>query len=544
MAKTSIKLIIFCLLVLISGCKKKRDPSKLEYARPFASLTQDAFLLGFTTSLEGYVEPCGCTSDPLGGIARFTQVFGDISIVSKKNISLIDSGNLLFESPTRHPADLCQDDARIDLLLSTLHKLGLRTTISGSLDSARGDEYRDGWYKKYQLTNLALHEPLLLSNQDYFIALISLTEPNNLMPIISKLRENQKIKAIIALSQIPQERVKELFTNFSHLDLIIQGQVSSPAPTTPIKLGEQGPWFLAGGRQGQYFTLLALENISKRGSESLKLDTRAFERNGRALLLKTRINGLKTQLEHAKANQIDFLAQRLQQSNKELAVLEKLILQPYKQPSIQFHAIALNKNIDSDHEVKNKLNKYEASIPALVGTCEQNISCPKAQNGAKTFVGAQNCKNCHQAAYETWQQAQFLVDAVDESGQAIKRKVGHSKAWLTLKEVKKDKDRSCIACHSIGFMEVGGYCKASEVDFRIDVQCESCHGPGSLHAVGGDKAMIQRTVSENTCRTCHHVPHIPSFESFNYEEKLMKILGPGHGEKLLKELKHKVQIRD
>jgi len=114
--------------------------------------------------------------------------------------------------------------------------------------------------------------------------------------------------------------------------------------------------------------------------------------------------------------------------------------------------------------------------------------------------------------------------------------VGHARAWLTLEELNKTRDRSCVGCHSVGFNERGGYCKTDEVGFLGDVQCESCHGAGSLHSQTGDPSFIDRSVSETHCRTCHHVPHIESYESFNYEENLKLILGPGHGYKKWREL--------
>ena len=101
------------------------------------------------------------------------------------------------------------------------------------------------------------------------------------------------------------------------------------------------------------------------------------------------------------------------------------------------------------------------------------------------------------------------------------REVGHSKAWQTLVDEHKDKDRTCVKCHSIGFNEPGGYCKVSEVDFRKNVQCESCHGPGSLHVQGaGDvQALRVSEVNEAVCRRCHQVPHIESYESFRIRGK-------------------------
>jgi hypothetical protein len=46
---------------------------------------------------------------------------------------------------------------------------------------------------------------------------------------------------------------------------------------------------------------------------------------------------------------------------------------------------------------------------------------------------------------------------------------------------------------------------------------------------GGDKALIVRDVPEATCRTCHVPPHIESAASFVFNERLLHILGEGHG---------------
>ena len=175
----------------------------------------------------------------------------------------------------------------------------------------------------------------------------------------------------------------------------------------------------------------------------------------------------------------------------------------------------------------------------MVKKCEENIECPNAAAHEAVYVGAQTCKNCHAQAFEVWEKAVTTDNTLNEEGKEISRMVGHSKAWQTLVDADKDMDRSCIGCHSIGFMQPGGYCKASQVDFRKNVQCESCHGAGSLHAQSGDKRFIKRQVPEEQCRSCHHVPHIQSYDSFNYEDRLVKILGKGHGEKLLNEIIHR-----
>lgn len=509
-------------------------------------MSADAFVLAFSSNLEGNLEPCGCTADPLGGLARFAQVFEDIRSISKNRMTFLDTGNILFDAPTRHAADLCQDNARIELLLSTLSKLGLKTTVLGGQDNARGETYRLNWLKKYNIENLSQNTSptlKLIPTSHYNIAILALNDHENISPTSLKKEvdnllssvKNKNIKLVVAISQIKTEKIKTLSMGLNNVDIILQGATTATSIPAPVKI-EGGPWLFEGGRQGQYFTSIILENISQRAKEALPLDTRSFENNERKELLKKRIQGLRAQLENSA--QKDFLQQRLQQATSEFASLENKTLSKNEKPIISFNTIALNRQIDNLKTVKDQLIKYDTSLPALAKKCEQTIECPKGSPDGAKFVGAENCRICHQQAYDVWQKAQFTMEGLSEDGQKFKRAVGHSKAWQTLVDAHKDQDRSCIGCHSIGFMQPGGYCKTSEVDFRKNVQCESCHGAGSLHAKSGEKKYI-KLPNEETCRSCHHEPHIQSFESFNYEERLMKILGPGHGEKLFNTLKAK-----
>lgn len=556
--RSAIKNFLFFLAMAVifslAACKKKQVPS---YIEPFKN-TSDGYALVFLSSMEGYVEPCGCTSSPLGGLARFTTVFLEVKQALNGSIQLMDTGNLLFDSIKRNDADKCQDDERIKFLLTTLKDLGLKYTIHGPFDDARGSQFRDDVLKSYGISALKSadnYQPKLSAldfikiNEKAHIGIIGISEPIVATDSMAKdarakikllsesARKDKNLKALVAISQMPEALTKEVFTDLSEIDVVIQGRVTIMAPKTPYKLGK-GPIYVEGGRQGQNFTVLVWQNLANRNGQEIQIDNRSFEKNARLDLLNTRVLALKEQLKTASKERVSFLKSRLEILEKELQKPDEA-LPPLKGPSMAFHAIPLTKKIVSEPIVKASLDLYEKNIPSLVKKCEENIECPKADPKEATYVGVETCKNCHQAAYDVWKKAVFENKALDDSGKEITRIVGHSKAWKTLKDINKDTDRACIGCHSIGFMQKGGYCKAYEVDFRVDVQCESCHGPGSLHAQTGDKKFIKRQVLEETCRGCHHVPHIPSYESFNYEEKIMKILGPGHGEKLLKELSHK-----
>jgi hypothetical protein len=544
------------------GCKRKQEVLSLPYMIPFRDLSKDAFAIVLLSSIEGYVEPCGCTSNPLGGLARFATIFDHIKAALQNRIALIDSGNLLFPSITANLADLCQDEARTKLLVSNLARLGLTTTLVGPLDNARGTYFYEHLYRQYGIKLLLPIEKAdkevridllkLIHTPSYDIGLLGIAHDEQktsdlsarIQALVSNLKKTSpKLKIVIALSQMPEARTKEIFNGMKEIDIVIQGQITSPSPALPIRLKDQGPLFIEGGRQGQYFDVIVLQNVTQSKIHGLTLDNRAFEKNAREELLTARIAALGEQAKNAPNTRADFLNKRLTIAEDELKKLKQTDrMPPLSEPSLIFYTVALTKKIDPNPSVKKQTMAYEKSIPLLVKRCEENIECPKPLPNQASYVGVEVCKNCHQEALSVWHNAVFSGKSLDEQGQEITRSVGHSKAWRTLVAVHKDADRSCIGCHSVGFMESGGYCKTSEVGPLKDVQCESCHGPGSLHVQsGGDKRFIQRKVSEDTCRSCHHVPHIESYKSFDYEQKMMKILGKGHGESLLRELEHRVK---
>ena len=95
---------------------------------------------------------------------------------------------------------------------------------------------------------------------------------------------------------------------------------------------------------------------------------------------------------------------------------------------------------------------------------------------------------------------------------------GRTQCWNT----------SCADCHSTDLkknfdLETLTYHTTFS---EIDVSCEACHGPGSQHAKSGNKDLIERDRGASGCTSCHHPPHT---KAFHLDDRLARILGPGHG---------------
>lgn len=533
-----IKLLLAYISIscLIFSCKKTEEPS---YILPFKELSDDAFSIVFSANLEGYIAPCGCTSNPLGGLDRFATIFNDIK--KTHEVILISTGNLLFENHKQSQADQCQEDAKLNILLPNLNKLGLKYTAIAGNDSARGEKFFQDIFNKHNISIMDSVNIIKINNMILGIFIIdqNYIENNNIKIHINELIKKNNINATLAISQLPSVMTKKIFADLSDIDVVIQANTTSNDMKMPELISSSGPWMIEGGKQGQYFTIITWQHLSKRKGR-LFYDDRSIVNANREEFIIQRLKLLHDQLKEASDDRIGFIKERINIAEKELLSLKKIKnFSPLDKPNVSFNAFTINKKIKPMPTIKKEIDNYDKTLPLLSKKCEENIECPKAKNDEAVYVGDISCKSCHAEAYNVYKNALSIKKTLNESGQEIKRTVGHSKAWQTLVDIHKENDRSCIGCHSVGFMKAGGYCKTSSVGNFGNVQCESCHGAGSLHAKTADKKFINRAVSEHTCRSCHHTPHIESFESFNYERDLIKILGKGHGEKLLNTLIHK-----
>lgn len=110
-------------------------------------------------------------------------------------------------------------------------------------------------------------------------------------------------------------------------------------------------------------------------------------------------------------------------------------------------------------------------------------------------IGAERCGTCHEKEYEDWK------------GSA------HAQALARL-SAPKQRDPVCRSCHTT---------EPTKTDPALaGVQCESCHGAGSLYApeyVMKDEKLRAllglKKVNEATCRGCHD-GETPSTRAFDF----------------------------
>lgn len=144
------------------------------------------------------------------------------------------------------------------------------------------------------------------------------------------------------------------------------------------------------------------------------------------------------------------------------------------------------------------------ALAALIFAAEEKEEAE--EKPVPTYVGDRRCKVCHLATFKAWE------------------RTGHAHAFQTLKEEERE-NPICIVCHTTGY-GAGGYGSKEMVVDLTNVQCESCHGPGSFYS--RSSVMRDRKHSEEmglvkidaeTCTRCHNEDS-PTFRVFDYKEFL------------------------
>lgn len=156
-----------------------------------------------------------------------------------------------------------------------------------------------------------------------------------------------------------------------------------------------------------------------------------------------------------------------------------------------------------------------------------NEEMMKTEPVQAAYIGEAKCAMCHKnrdTSVSTWEASK------------------HAKALdaLNTDEAKKystdpANDSTCLACHTTGLTDTGGYVCAGKPEDNAKfagVQCESCHGPGEKYMktmASKDDAVKNGLIipTEKTCRKCHNAMS-PTYKGFDFDEAVKVI---AHGKK-------------
>jgi len=137
-----------------------------------------------------------------------------------------------------------------------------------------------------------------------------------------------------------------------------------------------------------------------------------------------------------------------------------------------------------------------ATINVLYSNAFFRVSGP-----APKYAGAQACAECHRGLHRsvmnTAHAGAFNSPAFAASG-------GQTNA-------------ACLPCHTVGYGLPSGYTNMTKTPKLAGVQCESCHGPGAVHAANPDDPIYRPRVeiAATLCGGCHTTSHYPTYDEWS-----------------------------
>lgn len=122
-----------------------------------------------------------------------------------------------------------------------------------------------------------------------------------------------------------------------------------------------------------------------------------------------------------------------------------------------------------------------------------------------TYIGTRKCSPCHRKEFKSWEQTSM------------------AKTFDRLKPEEQGK-AECLICHSTGYGKEGGFKNLEETPGMVGVQCEGCHGPGSIYfRVMKDKEKREAgglwAQAETVCQACHNEKS-PTFKGFKFDKNV------------------------
>jgi hypothetical protein len=489
----------------------------------------------------GTIAPCGCTTEPLGGLA---YAMGHIQATSSAGRRLLlEPGSFLFpdpegpEAPT-DPAAWAQAEQRAALLhgrFSAIDGLvgGLGPT---DLASSLGEGALRKWTLPRVLANLpaaardalpgvAPHRTLALDG-GLEIGVTAVLDPSlaRSVPALAAATDplaaaRQEVAAMrdagtgleIVLVHGPRPLAESIARDVEGVDLVVMGGVLEGTDRGRLGSNVQrigDAFVLEPGDRAQTLTHLTLSfapdvALARPPGPGQWTVVAPDERKREEL---ARVEARLARIEGDPAADPTFVA-RLRHERDALGA------QLAGEEAVQGPVVAVFEQVKvtcrraADPTTASALDGYDKWVADENARRFAGVRPPAPARGRPGFVGMAACEECHADAVAQW------------------RGTAHAGAYDTLVGLGKQFDLSCVSCHVTAFRRPGGAEVVENAPLRA-VQCEQCHGAGSRHVDDPAEHPLPATTAASVCLECHTPEHS---DTFAYEPYLRDVLGAGHG---------------
>ncbi len=551
MNKRSLIMIGYVILwVSLTGCKNPAEQVKDSVTKPervqLLSRKNEATkgvepsneaTLFLMADVRGVLKPCGCTLElQKGGFDRLGPYL-DVQRKSYPNHRVIHAGPLFFGKDDVPSNKAAQWKRQAEILGDLVSKVGIDIAGASSVDAVAAHGAYPELVKrsKLQLTaaNLEINgmsfpKARLEKVGDVTFGIVALAAPvktyskgtiriSDPKEEAAKALDEIKNKAdiVVLLSALGLRQTKRLVRKVPGIHFAVVGGLGEhPVVSDEAELVGTTR-VVQFHREGRWVGRLTV-HLANKGSEFIDVSAPSeAEKKALDIRIDQLSNALKT---WAKSRDADDPA--VSSANEQLTNLKKersRMAEPKARPktdtnTFSFRATALPWDLPQDKAILTVMKAFDEELKTI--NLANAPELPPLQPGQATYIGVEKCLECHYETQDYWDHDR------------------HSLAWETLEKDNKTFDADCVSCHVTGYGKAGGSTIGKTKGLE-DVQCEVCHGPGSLHAEaedGREKETIVLSPTQEVCVTCHNKHHSPNFDFRKYRKKL---LVPGHGKAVL-----------
>ena len=504
---------IYALVALVGACGGA--PAEDEVAGAEAAARAGVPRLVVVSSLDGYIEPCGCTVDlQLGGIDRIATAVAEERERGPTAVLMV--GPRFFAGPVATHL-VGQNEAVARLLARAFEAIGIDAVTPGEADLARGPTFYSALRRTATAPDVTVNAggaPRVLTLGNLRVGVFGLategaTLPNGMATDpAAAAREAAKIlradgaRVVVGLASMPRKTLRRVARGTEGVDLWFLGDAPREETLTlPVSKTSARGYIIEAGDRGRHVAVVELgqadgdgpltdpagDHARRKKALDLQIQMRSdlFARTGQAVL---------------ESALIELKAQR--------TAIDAVPLQPTGR-FLRYSLRPVTKDIAPEPLIAQWRVEYDAKLHEI--NLAHAVDAPPVPKGGSGYVGLAECVDCHEESHSVW-------DATP-----------HARAWQTLVDAGKTADADCVSCHVTGWLLPGG-ASLKKLDGYTDIGCEACHGPGERHVdVGGDEDSTERLVPAAVCVTCHNKLHSPKFDYATY---LPKVLGIGHAQRV------------
>ncbi len=502
------------------------------------------------STIAGSLEPCGCTAGQLGGLDHLAALLSAQRETAPQSLFLA-VGPLFFLNPALTPDTTVQDRYKAETIAQSLNDMQLAAWTPGANDWADSSV---GLRKYLQLSGTrllaaGLKDPeltktdRLVSGSEIYevgslnVGIVGLSDPKNragaypesvsLAPDEQRLEvirtevaklKRQGAQLLVALAALDRGTALRIAEGIGELNFLAVGK---PYAAGDLDDSQQPPTLVGNtlvvetANHGQTVAIVDIYTEAQPRGGLLKLeDGGGIARAQRINALSRRIRKLEVRINNwqkgGSVNAEDLAARRadLQRLRQQRTGLASQSTPSNSGDYYHYRVQEVREQLGSEPRVSKRFTAFYQRVNQHNKQAFADRKPPPAAAGQASYVGAQSCLSCHAQQYAFW------------------NKRPHAKAYQTLQKGYQEYNLDCVGCHVTGYGKPGGSTVTHNEHLK-NVQCEQCHGPGSLHLAQPTKKdlVILKRDPRWCVDECHHPPHVSDFDPV---AKMAVIIGPGH----------------